>query len=235
MSIYYKRLPGLVPYSSALALQDRLIAAKPNIHILLLLEHSPVYTVGRRIKDENAEEISRLRNLGADYQFTLRGGQITFHGPGQLVGYPIFNLARMQLSVRNYVDLVEKSLIRMLADQYAIRGITSEHTGVWLDDVHKIASIGVQVRHRITSHGFAINITNEPLDPWFSSIVACGIHGAKMTSVASTLKDNSNSISMHDATHAAAKAIGNVFGMHVQQLDDPHLDAIISDSLNSID
>lgn len=120
----------------------------------------------------------------------------------------------------------------MLADKYGVRGQTSEHTGVWLDDVHKIASIGIQVRHRITSHGFAINITNEPLVPWFSNIMACGIQGAKMTSVAEALNDNS--ISMHDATPAAANAIGKVFEKDVQQLDDPEIDAIISDSLNSV-
>lgn len=120
----------------------------------------------------------------------------------------------------------------MLADQYRIRGQTSEHTGVWLDDVHKIASIGIQVRHRITSHGFAINITNEPLD-WFRNIVACGIHGAKMTSVASAL--NNNSISMDDATLAAANAFGKVLDKEVQQLDDPEIDAIISDVLDNID
>lgn len=120
----------------------------------------------------------------------------------------------------------------MLADQYSIRGQKSEHTGVWLDDVHKIASIGIQVRHRITSHGFAINITNEPLD-WFGNIVACGIHGAKMTSVASAL--NNNSISMDDATLAAANAFGRVLDKEVQQLDDPEIDAIISDALNNLD
>lgn len=120
----------------------------------------------------------------------------------------------------------------MLADQYSIRGQTSEHTGVWLDDVHKIASIGIQVRHRITSHGFSINITNEPLD-WFKNIVACGIHGAKMTSVASAL--NNNSISMDDATLAAANAFGKVLNKEVQQLDDPEIDAIISDVLDNID
>ena len=121
----------------------------------------------------------------------------------------------------------------MLADQYGIRGQTYEHTGVWLDNVHKIASIGIQVRHRITSHGFAINITNEPLDPWFSNIVACGIQGAKMTSVASALNDKS--ISMHDAAPAAANAFGNVFDRSIQQLDDPDIDAIINDALRDVD
>lgn len=148
---------------------------------LLLLQHRPVYTEGRRHDTENEVVSNHLRSLGADYYLTKRGGQITYHGPGQLVGYPILNLGSMNLASRCYVDRIQDSLISLLAQ----RGIPTveppeEHTGVWADEYHKIASIGIQVRHRISSHGFALNVERRAMQG-FRHIVACGIVGRNMT------------------------------------------------------
>lgn len=148
---------------------------------LLLLQHRPVYTEGRRHDSENELVSSHLRSLGADYYLTKRGGQITYHGPGQLVGYPILNLASMNLASRCYVDKIQDSLISLLAD----RGVETveppeNHTGVWADEYHKIASIGIQVRHRISNHGFAVNVEKRAM-AGFRHIIACGIVGRNMT------------------------------------------------------
>ncbi|SNX84578.1 uncharacterized protein MEPE_03287 [Melanopsichium pennsylvanicum] len=150
---------------------------------LLLLQHRPVYTEGRRHDSENELVSNHLRSLGADYYLTKRGGQITYHGPGQLVGYPILNLASMNLASRCYVDRIQDSLISLLADG-GIRTVPppEDHTGVWADEYHKIASIGIQVRHRISSHGFALNVEKRAMQG-FRHIVACGIVGRNMTCV----------------------------------------------------
>ncbi|EST07062.2 Biotin/lipoate A/B protein ligase [Kalmanozyma brasiliensis GHG001] len=148
---------------------------------LLLLQHRPVYTEGRRHDTEDNLVATALRSLGADYHLTKRGGQITYHGPGQLVGYPILNLSSMNLASRCYVDKIQDSLISLLA----ARGILTvdppeNHTGVWADEYHKIASIGIQVRHRVSSHGFALNVEGRAMGG-FRHIVACGIVGRNMT------------------------------------------------------
>lgn len=148
---------------------------------LLLLQHRPVYTEGRRHDSENHLVSSHLRSLGADYHLTKRGGQITYHGPGQLVGYPILNLASMNLASRCYVDRIQDSLIGLLKSR-AVETVAppDDHTGVWADEYHKIGSIGIQVRHRISSHGFALNVEKRSM-AGFKHIVACGIVGRNMT------------------------------------------------------
>lgn len=160
---------------------ETLLCSQAAQDTLVLLQHRPVYTEGRRHDYENQLVSSHLRSLGADYYLTKRGGQITYHGPGQLVGYPILNLASMNLASRCYVDKIQDSLISLLAD----RGVgcvepPENHTGVWADEYHKIASIGIQVRHRISSHGFALNVEKRAMRG-FRHIVACGIVGRNMT------------------------------------------------------
>lgn len=156
---------------------------------LLLLEHTPVYTEGRRKGAKEAfgddKERKRLKALGADYIVTQRGGQITFHGPGQLVGYPIWDIASMDVSTRCYVDKLQTCMRSLLKKNYRIETVPppDEQTGVWTDDMHKIVSIGIQVRQKITSHGFALNVNAQPLLGWFSNIVACGIEGKSMTAI----------------------------------------------------
>ncbi|KAG0343486.1 putative lipoyltransferase 2, mitochondrial [Podila humilis] len=157
--------------------------------LLLIVEHTPTYTNGRRNRGNQAigdEETNRLKNLGATYVESLRGGEITYHGPGQLVAYPILDLKPIELSVRCYVSYLEKAIIATCAD-WGIKAITTENTGVWLNDQQKIAAIGVHVQRYITSHGLALNC-NTDLE-FFKQIIACGLNGKETTSLGQELKD----------------------------------------------
>ncbi len=175
---------GLVEYREALALQERLRAARQADAVpdtLLLLEHPPVYTRGRR---SDARELTMgeawYAAQGIDVVDTNRGGRVTYHGPGQLVGYPIMRID----DVIAYLRTIEAALVAALADA----GVTArarpdegpDFTGVWTED-RKIASIGVHVSRGVTMHGFAVNVHND-LEP-FSWVVPCGLHGVRMTSV----------------------------------------------------
>ncbi len=175
---------GTIEYRSALALQERVRAARqaeavPDV--LLTLEHWPVYTRGRRSGPGElpmGEEWYRMQ--GIEIVETDRGGRVTYHGPGQLVGYPIVRVD----DVVAYVRTLEQALVAALAEE----GITArarpdegpDYTGVWVED-RKIASIGVHVARGVTTHGFAVNVEND-LQP-FSWIVPCGLEGVQMTSL----------------------------------------------------
>jgi lipoate-protein ligase B len=175
---------GSVPYSHALAIQDhirarRLAGELPDT--LLLLEHPPVYTRGRRSGAEDlpfGEDFYRAK--GIEVHTTDRGGRLTYHGPGQLVGYPIMAIEDVGAHLRT----MEGALIAALAEE-GVEG-RSRHeegidfTGVWVDD-RKIASIGVHVSRRVTTHGFALNVVND-LEP-FSWVIACGLPDVAMTSL----------------------------------------------------
>jgi lipoyl(octanoyl) transferase 2 len=177
-----------LPYTRTLALQERihqlqLLQRHTSTHkdILLLLQHLPVYTAGRRQTEDSVErERARLTALGSDFVATSRGGQLTYHGPGQLVGYPLLDLSRPEyaMSTRDYVCGLQKMLEAHLKEVHGLDHAPSEHTGIFLDPVTKVASIGVQVRHYLTSHGFAMNVTREPLK-WFNQVVACGLDDVK--------------------------------------------------------
>jgi len=183
---HHFRLP--LPYAQTLALQERLhelqlIQRRTASHndILLLLEHRPVYTAGRRqTESEVRDEHTRLTSIGADFVTTARGGQLTYHGPGQLVGYPLFDLSRTSpaMGIRNYICRMQRTIEMYLLEAHGIKHIPSDHTGVFLNSATKIASIGVQVRHRLTTHGFAMNVTREPVG-WFDQVVACGLDDVK--------------------------------------------------------
>jgi lipoyl(octanoyl) transferase len=154
---------------------------------LLLLEHEPVYTIGRTPDRSSLSAAGRIRRgeVGAAHLpyplFVInRGGQATYHGPGQLMGYPIIDLRRCGHDLHKYLRWVEQSLIDLLA-KYGITAARRESlTGVWVGD-RKIASIGVGVRHWITMHGFALNVCGD-LSP-FNHIVPCGINDVAMTSI----------------------------------------------------
>ena len=175
---------GLVPYEEARALQKRLEHARrigevPDL--LLLLEHQPVYTKGRRAKPAElgmGEDWYRMQVI--EVCETDRGGSVTYHGPGQLVGYPIVSLNDLGLGVAAYVERLERLMIDSLANFGIEAGLIDGLTGVWAGD-RKIGSIGVHVSRGITTHGFAINVNND-LQP-FEWIVPCGIEGCSMTSV----------------------------------------------------
>jgi lipoyl(octanoyl) transferase len=172
---------GRVTFADALAMQEDLVARKCADAALgdelLLLEHEPVYTIGR------TPDQSSLRG-GAHLPHPLfpinRGGQATYHGPGQLVGYPIIDLHRCGRDLHRYLRWIESLLIEVLDGLGLSASTRSGLTGVWIED-RKIASIGVGVRHWITMHGFALNVCGD-LSP-FQQIVPCGIANVTMTSI----------------------------------------------------
>ncbi|EMD89823.1 hypothetical protein COCC4DRAFT_158526 [Bipolaris maydis ATCC 48331] len=185
-------LPGLIPYATAAHLQEtlvsRFLAAKPpsttplpRPHIITASFH-PVYTCGRREigSVSPAQQAHLLADGGADFVEALRGGQTTFHGPGQLVAYPILDLRSHKLTPRHYVCLLEKSLIATCA-RFGVKAMTTEHTGVWTSPDDKIAAIGVHMRRNVTSHGVGLNVDTDLW--WFDRIVACGLEGKRTTSL----------------------------------------------------
>ncbi|HLZ33622.1 MAG TPA: lipoyl(octanoyl) transferase LipB [Nitrospira sp.] len=178
-----------IPYQESWKLQQQLHAARVSgttADTLLLLEHLPVYTAGRRTDPAHlgAGEAS-LRQTGATVQAVNRGGSITYHGPGQLVGYPIFALAQYASGPKEYVRLLEDALIATLA-LWGIEGHrVHKAPGVWVHSERgdaKIASIGVRIDQGVTLHGFALNVDLD-LTP-FSLIVPCGLAGCRVTSLA---------------------------------------------------
>ena len=180
----YLRTLQLQESIHALQLQQRRTSASHQ-DILLLLQHKPVYTGGRRqTESETALERARLTTLGADFVLVQRGGELTYHGPGQLVGYPLLDLGRTSpaIGIRDYICRLQRMLSLYLREIHGLTLTTSEHTGVFLSANEKVASIGVQVRHRLTTHGFAMNVTREPR-AWFDEIVACGLADVKAASV----------------------------------------------------
>jgi len=181
---------GVVPYADALALQRQLAEERIAGRIpdtLLLLEHPSVITLGRGTKATSLPlDADALRRRGIEVFEIERGGDVTYHGPGQLVGYPILDLQQHKSDLHWYLRQIEETLIVALAGFGIVAGRNSGYTGVWTQG-RKIASIGIHVRQWVTWHGFALNVTTE-LSP-FSLIVPCGIPDVVMTSVERELAD----------------------------------------------
>ena len=168
---------GRVDYTEAAAAQERLrerVRAGELPETMLLLEHPPVYTVGRR----TAETDLPLPSVGIEVVQTPRGGQLTYHGPGQLVGYPIMRVE----NVPEFVLTMERAIVAALADAGLEAGtrLGHRHVGVWVGE-RKIASVGIHISQGVSAHGFAVNIEND-LAP-FTSVVACGLPDVQMTSL----------------------------------------------------
>ncbi|MDE3069451.1 MAG: lipoyl(octanoyl) transferase LipB [Acidobacteriota bacterium] len=174
----------VVPYREALAVQSDLCARRQRDEvpdILLLLEHPPTYTRGRRAADgELPLGEQGYRERGIEVVPTNRGGRVTYHGPGQLVGYPIVGVGDVVAHVRTLERAIVDALGEIGLDAHARAAEGPDYTGVWVAE-RKIASIGVHVSHGVATHGFAVNVTND-LTP-FSWIVPCGLAGVRMTSV----------------------------------------------------
>ncbi|KAF8973670.1 hypothetical protein BDZ97DRAFT_1648530 [Flammula alnicola] len=223
--VLYHYFSHPLPYTQTWNLQERihqlqLLLRRTSEHpdVLLLLQHRPTYTSGRRQTEPDIhDERIRLQNLGADFVPATRGGQLTYHGPGQIVGYPLIDLSRYTpvMGARDYVCRIQKILQSHLKDAHGIAHAPSEHTGVFLDSTTKIASIGVQVRHRLTSHGFAINITREPL-PWFDKIVACGLDDVNAGSIESQLQ---RAVSVGDEIPGLVRQFGDAFERDMAKMD----------------
>lgn len=175
---------GRVPYAKGLALQERLVAERQAGRIpdtLLLLEHDPVFTLGRNARAEHVLfPEAELRARGFEVYETGRGGDVTYHGPGQVVGYPILNLAPDRCDVHRYVRDLEEVLIRTCADYGVAASRVPGMTGAWVGQ-EKIGAIGVRIARWVTSHGFAFNVSAN-LAP-FGLIVPCGLRGRGVTSL----------------------------------------------------
>jgi lipoyl(octanoyl) transferase len=181
---------GVVPYPEAVALQKRIEAARQDGRIpdvLLVLQHPPTYTRGRR---SSPAELPMGEDWytaqGIEVYDTERGGRVTYHGPGQLVGYPIVSLRPYGDNVHEYIRRLERLVVSVLAAYGVEAGTVEGLTGVWTKDRRKIGSIGVHVSRGVTTHGFAVNVDND-LQP-FEWIVPCGIDHCRVTSVARELR-----------------------------------------------
>jgi lipoyl(octanoyl) transferase len=176
---------GRTPYARGLAIQSELVRARQRDEVpdtLLLLEHEPVFTLGRNARSENVLlPVETLRARGFEVFESGRGGDVTYHGPGQIVGYPILDLTPDRCDVHRYVRDLEEVMIRACAELGVEAGRVAGRTGVWVGDA-KVGAIGVRLSRWVTSHGFALNV-NVDLTP-FSLIVPCGIADRSVTSLA---------------------------------------------------
>jgi lipoyl(octanoyl) transferase len=212
---------GLVPYGEAWAVQRSLAGAVSQGAIpdtVIFLEHPPVVTLGRRA-DEG--ELHIPEGAAVDIVETDRGGKSTFHGPGQLVCYPIFDLTRHGQDVKRYVRDLEEALLRTIAP-FGLEGCRFEGlSGVWLHPPpRKIASIGVHISKWITTHGYALNVDLDPA-PFTEWITACGLEDAAFTTMARELD---RPVGVEEVRPAARDAIAEVFGLELEPLpaEDGH-------------
>jgi lipoate-protein ligase B len=209
--LWVERL-GLIPYGRALEMQREIarqrIAGTLEQDVLLLLEHPPVITMGRSAKEQNVlASASLLEARGVERFEVERGGDVTFHGPGQLVGYPIIDLKRHKRDLHWYLRQVEEALIQALA----VLGVPAErnagYTGVWTKG-RKIASIGVHARDWVTWHGFALNVSTDL--SYFDLLVPCGIQAVTMTSVEREL---GASVTIAQVSDVVESAFASVFDL----------------------
>ncbi len=222
---------GRVPYRAGLEWQrdvaDRRIEGALEEDLLVLVEHEPVLTLGRNAEDAHVTvSDAALERLGVDRVEVERGGDVTYHGPGQLVGYPIFDLRGHRKDLHWFLRRIEEALIRT-AGSFGLDGFRVEgHTGVWVGEpandvpeedapplvadgrVRKLASIGIHVSRWVSWHGFALNVTREPLES-FRLIVPCGIQGVRMTSLEAEGVD----AGIDDVRRASADGFEAAFGV----------------------
>ncbi|MFN8096140.1 MAG: lipoyl(octanoyl) transferase LipB [Vicinamibacteria bacterium] len=208
-SVEVQRL-GRVSYARGLELQERLVAERQQGVIpdqLLLLEHDPVFTLGRNARSENVLfPADLLRQRGYDVFETGRGGDVTYHGPGQVVGYPILDLSPDRRDVHRYVRDLEEVMIRTCAAYGIEAGRIEGLTGTWVGR-EKIGAIGVRISRWVTSHGFAFNVSTDLSA--FQLIVPCGIRDKGVTSLERRL---GRPVPLDEATDRLASAFAEVFG-----------------------
>ena len=207
---------GTVSYEPAWELQDELAQQRRERRIgdrLLFLEHFPVYTIGRGGDAANLlASPERLRELGATFQRIDRGGDITFHGPGQLVAYPIVEL-RNPLDLRRYVRSLEEAVIATVAQLGVEAGRVDGLTGVWVQGERKIAAIGVRVRRGVTTHGLALNVSTDLR--WFEEMIGCGLRDKSATSIEA---ETGRRVALADVEDLLAAELARQFGLRVAEL-----------------
>lgn len=211
---------GKLNYAKGLILQkylckkfynNRLCDAKTFRNILILTEHYPTYTIGIRRKEYTKNDEERLRKLGAEFYKTNRGGLITFHGPGQLVAYPIIHLKQFNLNMRCYVHQLEITIID-LCKKFNIEANTSKDTGIWVNN-NKICAIGIHGSRYITTHGIGLNC-NTDLN-WFEHIIPCGIKDKGVTSITKELGYN---VAIDDVIPKFIDSFQNKFKCNIENL-----------------
>jgi lipoate-protein ligase B len=225
---------GRQSYGGVLALQREVararIAGSVEEDVLLLVEHEPVITLGRSSKAAHLLAApDYLRQQGVELFEVERGGDVTFHGPGQLVGYPILDLKRHRKDLHWYLRQVEQFLIDALATYRLVAGRNPPYTGVWLEN-RKIASIGVHARDWVTWHGFALNVTTELR--YFDLIVPCGIQEVQMTSIARELRDDKPSVA--EVAERVVAAAAALFGLEPRPTSPDELLALVGGDASSL-
>ena len=180
------------------SLRNRVLKNKTD-NYLILVEHDHVYTLGKNANSNN------ILNNTCEIIQTQRGGDVTYHGPGQLVAYPIINLKKKKIGVKNYISMIEKLISNILIDYNLEPQILKEETGVWVQD-KKIASIGIHVTRGVTMHGLAINVNTDL--SYFDNIISCGIQGVKMTSLD---KELGKKIRMNDIKKSLITHFNQIF------------------------
>jgi lipoyl(octanoyl) transferase len=231
---------GLIGYEAAWELQRRVVAARKLAlipDVLLLCEHTHVITLGRSGKTEHllASDHS-LKQMGVEFHATNRGGDITYHGPGQIVAYPILNLAEIRRDVVWYVRQLEEAMIRATAE-YGIAAMRIEgRTGIWVDVVNgsdhagarteeKLGAIGVHISRWVTSHGLAYNVSTDLR--YFELIVPCGISGKSATSLERLL---GRRIEMADAAPRIVRHLGECFGREMRAASTEELRSALAEA-----
>ena len=202
---------GTVAYQPTWELQDELAEQRRSRRIgdrLLLVEHFPVYTIGRGGDAANLlASPERLREIGAEFIRVDRGGDITFHGPGQLVAYPIVEL-RDPLDLRRYVRSLEEAIIATAAAFGVEAGRLDGLTGVWVEGNRKLAAIGVRVRRGVTTHGLALNVNTDLR--WFAEMVPCGIADKEVITLAREL---GHAVDMGEVEARLTDELARIFGL----------------------
>jgi lipoyl(octanoyl) transferase len=214
---------GRIGYERAYALQQRIVAARKASlvpDVLLLCEHPHVITLGRNGRTEHllAPE-AMLRQMGVEFHATNRGGDVTYHGPGQIVAYPILNLAEIRRDVGWYVRQLEEAMIRTTAEYGITAGRVEGRTGIWVNvsgpesavDEEKLGAIGVHISRWVTSHGLAYNVSTDL--HYFDLIVPCGIAGKRATSLSKLL---GRLVELQDAAARMVRRLGDCFGREMR-------------------
>ena len=231
---------GRQNYRRALSVQTHLVgtvqsnieAGRQSGNTLVVVEHCPVYTTGIRTREYSQAEEERLVQLGAEFVRTNRGGLITFHGPGQLVCYPILNLrdfapetARRKalLGMKWYVHSLEQTVIELLA-RLGVEGVRSPHTGVWVGS-NKICAMGVHSNNLVTSHGLALNCNTDMA--WFGHIVPCGITEVG-TGVTSLSKELNRDVTIEEVTDQLVHQFRQTFSCETRVCDSEERTQILS-------
>lgn len=221
---------GVIPYKEGVDLQTRLVAARlagTIGDVLLVCQHRHVITFGRNSKREHLLASNQvLEQMSVEVQETDRGGDITYHGPGQVVGYPILNLGEIRRDVEWYVRQLEEVMIRATADFGATARRIPGMTGIWVDaprGQEKLGALGVHISRWVTSHGFAYNVATDLR--YFELIVPCGLEGKRATSLESVI---GRAVPVWAAAQSLDAHFGDIFGFRMQQASRGQLEAALA-------